>query len=219
MKKLSKILWGIALVAVGGLLVLNALKITNFDLFFNGWWTLLIIVPCLIGLFTEREKIGNLLLLCCQGVMTFGLFLKLMLPAVIILLGLKLIFGGIFGNKSHQIIKELEASGKTLKSGYAAFAGTNLDYSGQVFEGAELTAVFGGVKCDLTQAVIEKDCVIHASAIFGGIDILVPGNVNVKVNSTSVFGGVSDKKHPNSPENAVTLYVNGTCVFGGVDIK
>ena len=92
-----------------------------------------------------------------------------------------------------------------------------MHYDGEVFEGAELTAVFGGIKCDLRNAVIDKDCAIQVSAIFGGIDILVPDNVNVKVSSNSIFGGVSNKTAV--CQNAPTIYISGTCMFGGVDIK
>ena len=42
MKKLSKILWGVVLVLVGGIFALNAFGITNFEVFFDGWWTLFI---------------------------------------------------------------------------------------------------------------------------------------------------------------------------------
>lgn len=227
MKKVSRILWGFVLVAIGVIIVLNVFEITNFDIFFDGWWTLFIIVPCFIGLFADHEKTGNIiglligvfLLLCCQDVMSFDLFWKLAIPAIIIIIGLKMILGGFIGNKSYKIVKELEADGKTLKNGYAAFSGTKLNYDNEVFESAELTAVFGGVRCDLTNAIIEKDCVINASAVFGGIDIIVPNDVNIKTSSTSLFGGISDKKHQNSKDNAVTIYVNGTCMFGGVDIK
>ena len=58
MKKISSILWGIVLIIVGVIQALNDLKITNIDFFFDGWWTLFIIVPCGIGLYTEREKTG-----------------------------------------------------------------------------------------------------------------------------------------------------------------
>ena len=45
MKKLTKILWGIALVLAGGIFALKALGLTNIEVFFDGWWTLFIIVP------------------------------------------------------------------------------------------------------------------------------------------------------------------------------
>ena len=49
-------IWGLILIAIGLVFGLNALEITNIDIFFDGWWTLFIIVPCFIGLITEREK-------------------------------------------------------------------------------------------------------------------------------------------------------------------
>ena len=48
MKNITKILWGTALIAVGGIIALNAFGITDIELFFDGWWTLFIIVPCLV---------------------------------------------------------------------------------------------------------------------------------------------------------------------------
>ena len=225
MRKVSSILWGIVLVAVGVIFALNALNITDVDLFFDGWWTLLIIVPCVIGLFTEREKPGNiigigvgvLLLLCCHDILSFSLLWKLLVPAFVIVIGLKLVLTGIFGNKANEIIKELKLEGKEIKSGCAAFSGCDLNYDGEVFEGTELTAVFGGVECDLKNAIIEKDCAIKVTTIFGGIDIMVPDHVNVKVSSNCIFGGVSNKTaiHKDAP----TIYVNGICIFGGVDIN
>jgi len=225
MKKVSNILWGIILLLAGVVLALNALDIVDFDVFFDGWWTLFIIVPCAVGLVTEREKTGNLiglaigvaLLLACLDVIEFDILWKLLVPAVIVIIGMKLILGGIFGNKANEMISEMKKSGNDPKVGFAAFSGTDMNFNGENFDGADITAVFGGVKCDLRGAVIEKDCAIKVSAIFGGVDILVPDNVNVKVNSTSVFGGASNKTA--SHEGAVTVYVSGVCMFGGVDIK
>lgn len=225
MKKISKILWGLVLVAVGITLALNAFNITDIDLFFDGWWTLFIIVPCTIGLFTEREKTGNIigivvgvvLLLCCQNVLDFSMIWKLLIPAIIIITGLRMVFKGIFGNKANEIMKKMKEEGKKPSVGKAIFSGCDLNYDGQVFENVELTAVFGGVECDLTNAIIEKDCAIQATAVFGGVDVLVSNNVNVKVNSNSIFGGVSNKTSANA--NAPTIYINAICVFGGVDVK
>ena len=61
MKKLNNILWGIVLIAVGVIGALNAFNLTHIDIFFNGWWTLFIIVPCSIGLITDHDKVGNLI--------------------------------------------------------------------------------------------------------------------------------------------------------------
>ena len=39
MKKFENILWGIAFIVVGLILAVNAIGITNIDIFFDGWWT------------------------------------------------------------------------------------------------------------------------------------------------------------------------------------
>ncbi len=225
MKRVTSVIWGVILIVAGALFALNALGITNIDVFFDGWWTLFIIIPCTIGLITDSDKVGNaigvavgvFLLLCCQDILGFDMLWKLAVPVIIVIIGIKMVFGSIFQNKAPKIIDELRTKGNQLKSGCAIFSGQNLNFEGESFEGAELTAVFGGVKCDLRNAVITKDCAIQAEAIFGGVTIFVPDNINVKVNSISLFGGVTNKTK--TKKDAVTLHISGTCIFGGVDIK
>lgn len=225
MNKVSKVLWGLVLIAAGVLFALNAMGITDVDIFFDGWWTLFIIIPCGVGLFTEREKTGNLLglavgvflLLCCLDILSFSLAWKLLLPVAIVIIGVKLVFAGLFGDKAKKLLTKVRLDGGNPKVACAVFSGSDLDYAGEVFEGAELTAVFGGVECDLRNAIIDKDCAIRATAVFGGIDILVPENVGVKVSSHSLFGGVSKKSGVGKGEP--TIYISGICLFGGVDIE
>jgi len=228
MKKLSSVIWGLILVAVGAILALNALGVTKINIFFKGWWTLFIIVPCAAGLLTGRNITGNLigvivgvlLLLSANNIISFSLIWKLVIPGIIIFIGLKMIWNSIYsGRKLDPIAQDMGQRSAGQKNGTATFSGLNLEYDGEVFDGAELNAVFGGIKCDLRKAIFEKDCIIHASAIFGGIEIYVPANINIKVISDSIFGGVSNKKPGTHIEGAVTLYVKATCVFGGVEIK
>lgn len=225
MKRINSIIWGLVLIAMSAVLVLNAFEITSIEIFFDGWWTLFIIVPSFIGLFNDNEKTGNIiglligifLLLACQNILDFDIFWKLMVPVIIAVIGIKMIFGGIGVNRG--VIKSIESNGDDIKTGFAAFSGQDINFDNEVFRGAELTSVFGGIKCDLRNAVFEGDTVINACSIFGGTDILLPDNVNVKVNSNSLFGGIDNKKHQNSKDNQYTVYLNGTCIFGGVDVK
>lgn len=227
MKRLNSILWGIVLIVAGVLFALNAFEITDIDIFFDGWWTLFIIIPCSIGMFTEKDKTGNIigfligvfLLLCCQDVLGFDMLWKLAVPAIIVIVGVKMIAGGLFGGKSAEINKKMKDSGGFIRNTTAVFSGPDVTLDGEKFDGAELNAIFGGIKYNLTNAVIEKDCVINATAVFGGIDIFLPPDVNVKTSSTSLFGGVSDKTKRTASDSAVTVYVKGNCLFGGVDIK
>ena len=227
MRRSNSIIWGIALVVVSLVLLLNAFEIADIDLFFDGWWTLFIIVPCFADLFngSDRESnfiglvIGILLFLACRDIFAFDILWKIFVPAIIALMGIKMIYKGTFARRNEDGFPALEGNGNGGTSTFAAFSGRNLNYNNEVFRGAELTAIFGGVKCDLRNAIIEEDVVINACSLFGGIDILVPDDVNVKVDSNSLFGGVDAKKHENRYDNAHTIYLNSTCMFGGVDVK
>jgi len=227
MKKFGNVLWGLVLIIIGLIIGGNALGITNINLFFDGWWTLIIIIPCFIGLFKESEKTGNLiglligiaLLLACRDIIDFNIVWKLLFPAILVAIGISMIFKDTIGGKVSKEIKKLNEK-KTGENEYCAtFSGQNVNFDGEKFTGVDLTAVFGGVKCDLKKAIIEEDTVINASSIFGGIDIYVPENVKVKVKSSSIFGGVSDDKKHSANIEAHTVYVNATCLFGGVEIK
>ncbi len=227
MKRFSNIMWGAVFVVAGVLFALNALEITNIDIFFDGWWTLLIIVPSFIGLLTGKEKTGNaiiltigvFLFLCARDIISFDMLWKLIAPVIIIFIGIKLIYSGVVGNRSTEVLKKIKEKGGHLRNVAAVFSSATVNTDGEAFTGAEFNAVFGGIKCDLRNAIIEQDCVINATAIFGGIDVLMPENVNVKVYSNSIFGGVEDKRQYRFKGDGPTLYINAICMFGGVDLK
>lgn len=227
MKKFGNILWGIVLIVVGLIIGGNALGIININVFFDGWWTLFIIVPCFIGLFKENEKTGNIiglligvaLLLACQDIINFDLIWKLALPTILVIIGLSIIFKDILGGKVNEEIKKLNEKRNGANTYYATFSGQKVKFDKELFTGANLTAIFDGVECDLKNAIIESDVVINVRSIFGGVDIFVPSNVKVKTKSTSIFGGVENKANTSGEENTYTIYVNGTAIFGGVEIK
>lgn len=227
MKKFGDLLWGIILVAIGLILGGNVLEITNIDIFFDGWWTLFIIVPSFIGLFKEKDRTGNIigvligvgLLLGCQNIIDFGLIWKLIFPIILVVFGLSIIFKNVFMGKVSSEIKELNKKKNKENTCCAAFSGEKVKYDKEKFTGVDLSAVFGGIECDLRDAIIDNDVVINANAIFGGIDIFVPENVYVKVNSTSLFGGVENKAKLGQEKNGHTIYINGLVLFGGIEIK
>lgn len=226
MNKLKRGLWGLVLITLGVLLGVKALGIIDFDIFFPGWWTLFIIVPCTISLFTDSDKVGDLigigigvaLMLACLNVIDFSMIWKLVLPVALVLIGLSIIFKDVFKKKIIDGMERIEGTYKG-KEYWSTFSGQNLNFSGEKFEGCKLEAVFGGIKCDLRGAKISEDVMIKASAIFGGVTIIAPENINVQVISNSLFGGASNKHEAKSDKSKKTIYVDANCIFGGVDVK
>lgn len=225
MKNLSRILWGIVLIFIGVIWGLNRTGVADINIFFAGWWTLFIIVPSIISLFERGSNktssiiflvIGILLLLAAQGVFEFEILWEILFPAIVILIGLSLIFG-------HKVDFNVKEKTKCLNSDdtesiFAAFGEQNVSKSGEKFEKANLNAIFGAVKLDLRDAKLEKETVIGAWAIFGGIEILVPEDCIVKVKATPVFGGVSNERK-NNEDAKKTIYIEAYAIFGGLDIK
>lgn len=222
--RICNLLIGLAFVAAGVLLAGNAFSLWDVSLFFPGWWTLFIIVPSFISIIKSGPKVFNsiclvlgvLLLLTRQipEVFTWELVGRLVFPVILVVIGLVILLRSCFSGHGVKV----KPAG--LRQDYAAvFSGQKLAFPGDGFQGANLTAVFGGLDIDLRQTVIREDTVIRATAVFGGIDIFVPANVQVKISSVPIFGGASNKAQPPIVPDGPTVYVDCVSIFGGVDVK
>ena len=136
---------------------------------------------------------------------------KLIFPTILVIIGISLIFKNT--NKKERI-KEVKNDSEYTST----FSYQTINFEKKDFNGCNIDAIFGGTKCDLTEMKIKDESVINATSIFGGINIIVPNDINVIVKSTSIFGGVSNKC-VNNEENKKTLYINATCLFGGIEIN
>ena len=205
MKKIENTVIGFILIIIGVIIGLNAFHITNIDLFFDGWWTLFIIVPCFFGLFKDQDKTGNIiglivgiyLLLYCQGLINFQFAWKLVVPVIFVLIGLKMIFKDTFNKKKpHQNI-----------------------YDNQLYTGGNYDVTFSGLILDLSKAYLNEETNITISTLFGGVDLYLPDDVNIQIQSSNFLGGVDLHKRENKIENTKVIYLNARCIFGGINIK
>ena len=228
MKKTSNLIWGLLFILIGLSIGLNTLDIVSFNILFDGWWTLIIIIPCLIGLINNEDKTGDIiglligvaLLLNAQGIISFDIIWKLAAPLILVIIGLSIILKGNKDSKTDVAIKKINSNDNEKTSVCSTFSSQNIKLNKEKINNLELNAIFGGIEYDLRNGVIKEDIVINVTAIFGGIDIIVPDDVNVKIKSTSIFGGASNKKQlMDDKEKKHTIYINASCVFGGVDIK
>lgn len=243
MKKASNWLWGGVLVAVGVILGINALGIMRIDIFFPGWWTLFIIVPCLVGLFTNEHKggaaigliVGVCLLLSSLGVMPFGIMWKLLLPALLIVIGVTvMVRGGENGEVADKIARaRKEQSGRHIVEAEVVTddddddegdaedenekkeraeekkesrgEGENNDEYWSTFSDQDVN--YGGKEF--------KGCKVDA--VFGGADIdLRKAKIRNEaiLKASSIFGGIIVYV----PDD-VKVEVTSTAIFGGVSDK
>lgn len=224
--RFASILWGIVFITIGIFYAGDSFNLWEFRLFFDGWWTLFIIIPCLISIVENGFGTGNavglsigiLFLLSSQGIVNSRIVAKLVFPAILILIGIKIIFRDNF-NKNVKKNMNININKEGRLEYTSIFSGQKEIYPNQHFSGASILAIFGGIELDLRNAIINEDIVINSTSICGGVDILVPSNVNVKISSIPIFGGAANKARPCMNVNAPTIYINATCIFGGLDSR
>lgn len=226
--KNAKYFWGIALIIAGVLAILNIFHLFDINIFFQGFWALFIIVPCVIGLFTDKDKIGScvgiclgvLLLLATRSVIDWDMFWKLMLSAIVIAAGIGIIFGKhCWENKSKIEAATISRDGKEIRSYEVAFGKHFIAFDGEKFEGADVRSSFGAVRLDLRNAIIDNNAVIKLDCSFAGMEILVPQNLIVKIAANSAFGGIKDERRTIIEPDAPCIFIIGNVSFAGVEIK
>ncbi len=227
MKNVKNILWGIFLVLMGILIGLDTFEVLNINFFFDGWWTLFIIIPCTIDLFKGRDKtadilgiaVGIFLLLVCRDIITFQILIKLLVPTILVFVGLSLLFKNKAGGKVAREIKQINENGLPRREFGASFSKENLNLDGQVLQSMDLSASFGKLSCNFQNTTVNTDIVLNVNASFGSVEIIAPKGVRVVVKSSSLFGGVANKtENIDQNINMPKIYINAVCMFGGVDV-
>lgn len=233
----KRVLTGGIFLAVGSLLLLDNLDIFNFRLpdYFFHWYSILI----LLGIFfiTVREKLGlGLTLLIIGGLFmldemayyyywdwNFWDFANLW-PLVFVVIGLSLIFKRGGRSKDGYNYHEKKNDGDPdFADELGVFSGAKRVITSKEFKGGKLTSIFGGTELDLINADLAQGTnVLDVFVLFGGTDIRVPSDMNVKVKVTAIFGGFSDERKmiAENEENAgKELIVKGLVLFGGGEVK
>jgi predicted membrane protein len=218
-KKIKDIIIGVVLVIVGIIFLGNELDFWKIELLFDGWWTLIIIIPSALGLFQHGSKlssalgllIGMLLLLASRGKISWSEVGRIFLPSMLVLIGLSVIF-----KKNFKLGKIKNKD--DITSYIAIFSGSEDTVSGEEFTGANITAIFGGVELNLKNAIINQDIVINCTTVFGGIDLALPDNVKVKTSGVPIFGGIENKRESTKEDKVPTVYINYISAFAGIDL-
>ena len=140
-------------------------------------------------------------------------------PCALFYLGVHFLFRYVCCNRDQWLRRPLPIGeeGKRIRC-EVSFGGDEYVFRGENFHGARLDAFFGGIRLDLREAVISEDEEIDIHTVFGGVELIVPENVNVLAKSRSIVGGVGNHAVRNLDEGAHCIYVIASNVFGGVSI-
>jgi hypothetical protein len=89
------------------------------------------------------------------------------------------------------------------------------------YPGGEVTAICGGIKLDLREAALRQGkATLDATIICGGLELLVPPEWLVNVQTTTLLGGTENKRQqPAAGETQGELTITGTVLMGGIVVK
>ena len=249
MKKTNGLVIGSLFILVGLLYACSALDLFEFSIFFPGWWTLFIIVPCIYALTRKNEDktgpvigliIGACFLINAQDFAFHIDFWPMAIAVLCFLIGWKLLFPEK-KNKKHVEFsyngengeKKVEINGVKFDNTYtknsggyvnasAILGGKDIRVDNECFTGADICAVMGAVDIDLRNAIISEDVYINVTAIMGGIDIYLPANVRIVTDGcTTIMGGIDVNTGYANFHGAddPKVIITGSCIMGGIEIK
>jgi len=215
------------LVLIGGAFLLDHLGIISMGNPFRFWPLALVLVGLLN--FSHSRAWGGLLVLAGVvlqlnelGITHFGW--NQLWPMLLIALGLFVFWGSMeFRNKPADSSSP-QVDPRTTLNEAVVFGGLERRMTSQDFQGGDVTAIFGGVELDLTEATIQaNEATLAITTIFGGVEIRVPPTWQVAFRGAPIFGGIEDKTRTarvNDPTaNLKTLIITGAVIFGGLEIK
>ncbi|MCX6235626.1 MAG: DUF5668 domain-containing protein [Bacteroidetes bacterium] len=190
--------WGMLIVVIGLVNIIGR----------KWWWGLLLVIA---GIFLMPDVFHNVF---SEDVNFWHVFW----PAVIILFGLGMIFGTGHMFRHRRI--DTISSGDDYIDEVAVFGGGDRVVHSEAFKGGRMVAVFGGSKIDLTNTKMAPGVnELEMIVVFGGSELVIPADWNIKIEVFSIFGGYSDKRGPTQVDYSKTLIIKGVTIFGGGEIK
>jgi predicted membrane protein len=220
----SRLFAGLVILALGVLALLGNFGIVQIP---DVWrfWPLILVALGLARLLRPRGSRGR-----CAGVVLLFIGLWLLLenldvwpygleslwPVFVVLLGAYLIWGGL----RRFPPAAMESDEASRVNSFAILGGTEHHSSAPDFQGGDATAILGGCKVDLRQAVIKGgEATMDVFAFWGGVEILIPRSWGVVLRGSPILGGFEDKTEPPREGGGPRLIVRGAAIMGGVEIK
>ena len=238
---------GIVVLIVGVLFLLRNFDVLSPEIshYIFSWKTLLIGIGILNISLTER-KVGGFILIAVGTFFWLPDLLdvsirtsQLFWPVVLVIVGLMMLFKRPghhphkpWGRRKSSPSNDEPNDGSSNDSSnndyideVSIFSGSSKIINSKNFKGGRMTAIFGGSELNLTHARLAPGTqVLDVFFMFGGSEIIVPSDWHIVLETTPIFGGVSDKRYitqqMQSGEHAESvLIIRGTVIFGGAEIK
>jgi predicted membrane protein len=206
---------GIFLVLLGAFFLLDNFGIIPSLPWWVISWQMLLIVIGVFNLITGNRS-AAIILIGIGGIFLFTEFYPFSFrdwwPLILVIIGLSFIFR-----------QKTMTKGSVFEENYFdslnVFGGGNQRVTSHKLEGGKVTAIFGGADIDLRDSRPVDGATIDIFALFGGCEIKVPADWNIKSTVSPILGGFADNRPQQNNSDGPVVYLKGTAIFGGAEIK
>ncbi len=230
-----RILVGMVLILAGIILFLKFSGIA-MPVFIPHWvftWPMILIVLGVVFILGKETRSTGTFLLLVGGVFLvhdlfgFGLrtIISYVIPALLVFFGIKMLFPQNHGKKLTG--ESPEASGFSPKGRLdesVILQSRQQSHGGKPFQGGNVVCIFGGYSLHLKDSQLDQGTsILNITCLFGGCELYIPSDWTVKMEASSVFAGISDKRFQLNPSHTThddkVLIVRGSFIFSGLEIK
>jgi hypothetical protein len=103
---------------------------------------------------------------------------------------------------------------------YAVLGAVQRQGAWEPAETVQVVAFCGGARLDFREAdLLEGETEVRVFALMGGVDLIVPDDVNVIVEGLGIMGSFPHLDRRASPADAPTLRISGFAFWGGLNVK
>jgi hypothetical protein len=216
----GRVLVGLILVSLGVVYLLDQSDVLDAGDTISRWWPAVIVALGVLQYVSDRRTLIGSAVLVAVGLILLGIRLDLVgnwiwgvfWPLAVIVLGIWILAG-----------RTARGGDQATGDGVAAFtalSGRTVRSASATFSGGHVTAILGGLEVDLRDATPAPGAVLSATAILGGVDVIVPEGWDVTVSGTPILGGWDDTTRrdvvgPGSPR----LEVRALTILGGLEVR
>ena len=217
---IPRIILGVAIVAVGAMLLLDRLGVPGLANTLGTWWPMFVVAAGIASLISSPRNF-----LWPTAIIAFGALLQfdqlemidfnpwqMIWPAILIIVGLSILFNR--SDKSIQkAIKDKQQNITSIMSG-GEYKNNSTD-----FKGAKITAVMGAAELDIRESTIKTEATIEVTAFCGGIELRIPKGVMVKNHTNCILGAAEIKTPTPASNKSPVLNIVGDVIMSGLEIK
>lgn len=215
----ARIMTGIIIAGAGVGLLLHNLDIVNFSTELATYWPMLVILAgLLVYVNNPRNWLVPLFLVVLGGLyqlreldlVSFQPW-QVIWPLIIVAIGVSFVFRRSYVNTV--------ASRKERDDVFALMGGSEITNTAKEFKGSKVTAIMGAARVDLRKANFVDEAVVEIFSFWGGVEVIVPDNVQIVNKLNCIMAGSEDKTTQKADKKSPRLIIAGDLIMAGASIR